>query len=398
MDLAAAPVRSFLIRTSYRLWPSRFATRLVMIRCSPTAPKRVLVTMRSEARPLRRCTLFFLPLVAALISFGCTQDANGPSMSNGPDRGAGVETPGLSAALAAQARNTDRLLGMPGVVGTAVGLGPGGLATVQVFTRGADVVRLPTKLEGVPVAVVVTGEVRALPAAPEAAVTTPPSARYPRPVPIGISTGNQGSCSVGTIAARVKLGSHVYALSNNHIYALENLAPIGSNTLQPGRYDLNCAMGMDAVLGPLSKFIPIVFSRTASNVVDAAIVASSTALLDRKTPPNGYGTPARTPATPALGMGVQKYGRTSALTVGWVDGINATVMVTYSTGVARFVGQVLVNGRGTFSRAGDSGSLIVTTAGRQPVALLFAGTSSGYTFANPIGAVLKAFNVTIDGT
>ena len=86
------------------------------------------------------------------------------------------------------------------------------------------------------------------------------------------------------------------------------------------------------------------------------------------------------------------------LAIGWVDGINATVMVTYATGVTRFVGQVLVNGKGTFSRAGDSGSLIVTTAGRQPVALLFAGASNGYTFANPIGAVLKAFNVTIDGT
>jgi hypothetical protein len=155
---------------------------------------------------------------------------------------------------------------------------------------------------------------------------------------------------------------------------------------------------VDNVLGPLTSYVPIVFSKTANNVVDAAIAASTTALLDRKTPADGYGTPARTPVAASWGMAVQKYGRTSGLTVGWVDGINATVMVTYSTGVARFVGQVLVNGRGTFSRDGDSGSLIVTTAGRQPVGLLFAGTSSGYTFANPIGAVLKAFNVTIDGT
>lgn len=357
--------------------------------------------MRSEARPLRRRTPFFLPLVAALISLGCTQDANEPSMSNAPDPGAAVEPPGLSAALAAQARHTDRLLGVSGVVGTAVGLGHGGRAAVQVFTRGADVVGLPATLDGVPVSVVVTGEIRALPASPanpEAAVTTPPFARSPRPVPIGISTGNEGSCSVGTIAARVKLGSKVYALSNNHIYALENLAPIGSKTLQPGRYDLNCAVGVDAVLGPLTRFVPIVFSKTANNMVDAAIAASTTALLDRRTPPDGYGTPARTPVTPAIGMAVQKYGRTTGLTVGWVVGINAEVMVVYSRGVTRFVDQVLVNGRVPFSRDGDSGSLIVTTAGRQPVALLFAGTSNGYTFANPIGAVLKAFNVTIDGT
>jgi hypothetical protein len=357
--------------------------------------------MRSESRPLRRCTPLLLPLLAALISFGCSHDANGPSLTRGPDVEATVESPGLSAALAAQARYTDGLLRSAGVVGTAVGVGPGGAATVQVFTRAAGVTGLPATLDGVPVTVVVTGEIRALPAspaAPEAAATSRPSARFERPVPIGVSTGNEGSCSVGTIGARVKLGSKVYALSNNHIYALENLAPIGSEILQPGRYDLNCATGVDAVLGPLTRYVPIVFSKTASNVVDAAIAASSTALLDRKTPFDGYGTPARSPATPTWGMAVQKYGRTSGLTIGWVDGINATVMVTYATGVTRFVGQVLVNGKGTFSRAGDSGSLIVTTAGRQPVGLLFAGASNGYTFANPIGAVLKAFNVTIDGT
>jgi hypothetical protein len=357
--------------------------------------------MRSESRPLRRCTPLFLPLLAALISFGCTQDANEPSPPRASELEAVIEPPGLSAALAAQARHTDRLFRTPGVIGTAVSFGPGGVAAVQVFTLSPGVTGVPATLDGVPVAVVVTGEIRVLPAspaAPETAVPVRPSDRFARPVPIGVSTGNEGSCSVGTIAARVKLGSNVYALSNNHIYALENLAPIGSKTLQPGRYDLHCAMAVDAVLGPLTRYVPIVFSKTANNVVDAAIAASTTALLDRKTPSDGYGTPAHSPATPALGMEVQKYGRTSGLTIGWVDGINATVMVAYSTGVTRFVGQVLVNGRGTFSRAGDSGSLIVTTAGRQPVALLFAGTSSGYTFANPIGAVLKAFNVTIDGT
>jgi hypothetical protein len=357
--------------------------------------------MRSESRPLRRCTPLFLPLLAALISFGCTQDANEPSLAHGPELEALVEPPGLSAALAAQSRHTDRLFRNPGVVGTAVGAGPGGVAAIQVFTRTADVTGLPATLDGVPVAAVVTGEIRALPASPgtpKATVTTPPTARYPRPVAIGVSTGNEGSCSVGTIAARVKMGSKVFALSNNHIYALSNVAPIGSKVLQPGRYDLNCSLGVDNVLGPLTRYVPIVFSTTANNVIDAAIAASTTGLLDRTTPSDGYGTPARTLATPALGMNVQKYGRTSGLTIGWVDGINATVMVTYSTGVARFVGQVLVNGRGTFSRDGDSGSLIVTTAGRQPVGLLFAGTRSGYTFANPIGAVLKAFNVTIDGT
>ena len=84
---------------------------------------------------------------------------------------------------------------------------------------------------------------------------------------------------------------------------------------------------------------------------------------------------------------------------GSVVGINATINVSYSSGTARFVGQVVILGTGQFSRAGDSGSLIVTNnANKRPVGLLFAGSSNGYTFANPIGAVLQALGVTIDGT
>lgn len=356
--------------------------------------------MHSELCHRWRRTPLLLLLAAALFALGCTQEISSPSSVQVPSSSV-TAPPGLSAALAAQEHHTNGLLRHAGVIGTAVGLDVGGRAVVRVFTRTDQVRGLPATLDGVPLAVVVTGEIRALPAspaAPEASVASRPWDAFSRPVPIGVSTGNEGACSSGTIAARVKAGRNVYALSNNHIYALENLAAPGSRILQPGRYDLNCASGVDAVLGPLTRYVPIVFSRTANNVIDAAIAATTTSLLDRATPRGGYGTPASAPVTPALGHPVQKYGRTSGLTTGWVDGINATVMVTYHTGVARFVGQVLVDGRGTFSRAGDSGSLIVTTEGRHPVGLLFAGTESGYTFANPIEAVLKAFKISIDGT
>ncbi|NQU97374.1 MAG: hypothetical protein HQ548_07005, partial [Chloroflexi bacterium] len=67
---------------------------------------------------------------------------------------------------------------------------------------------------------------------------------------------------------------------------------------------------------------------------------------------------------------------------------------------ARFVNQIMVQDNlpsrvDTFSAGGDSGSLIVTEDGNNPVALLFAG-SKFYTVANPIGDVLDAFGVTID--
>ena len=67
---------------------------------------------------------------------------------------------------------------------------------------------------------------------------------------------------------------------------------------------------------------------------------------------------------------------------------------------ARFDNQIIII-PGTFSAGGDSGSLVVVDSRRtenhhRPVGLLFAG-SSLYTIANPIGPVLDAFDVTIDG-
>ena len=62
---------------------------------------------------------------------------------------------------------------------------------------------------------------------------------------------------------------------------------------------------------------------------------------------------------------------------------------------ARFVNQISVSNP-SFSAPGDSGSLIVTQGGNQPVALLFAGDGQ-LTIGNPIIPVLQRFGVTIDG-
>jgi hypothetical protein len=314
-----------------------------------------------------------------------------------------TQPPGLAKALAAQARHTDRLLQIKGVIGTAIGLGSSGDAEVQVYTKAPGVRGLPASLDGVPVSVVVTGEIRALPAVagapvqPVTGIHIDPTGSFTRPVPIGVSTGNQGECSCGTIAARVKTGNTIYALSNNHIYALENEAPLGSNLLQPGRYDLNCASGSNALLGTLRKFVTIQFSTTANNRVDAALASATTATLGKSTPSDGYGTPSVTTMVAGLNQVVQKYGRTTGLTTGNVVGLNATLYVEYASGTARFTGQITIKGKGQFSRAGDSGSLIVDM-NRRPVGLLFAGSLSGYTYANQIGDVLQALQVSIDGS
>ena len=317
----------------------------------------------------------------------------------------------LGPAIAAQERHTDRLLAIQGIVGTAVGLRADGQPVVQIFTEAAGVAGLPATLDGVPVVVKVTGPFVALchkggkdpkgcPPPEEPPPPEPePTDRWPRPVPIGISTGNEGECSSGTIGARVTHGGNVYALSNNHVYALENNAPKHSDILQPGRADTNCNIDSNDVIATLSDFEPIVFSTEANNTIDAAIAVSSTADLGNATPADGYGLPKTAIVSESLGQAVQKYGRTTSLTKGTITGINATVNVRYSSGTARFVDQIIIEGaRGPYFKAGDSGSLLVTDPGRNPVGLLFAGNRSGkLAVANRIDLVLSAFHVTIDG-
>ena len=295
-----------------------------------------------------------------------------------------------------QEKHTEFLLTREGVVGTAVGRDRDGQLAVKVFVKtGAHAAGIPSYLDGVPVAVDVTGDIVAL--ARSSVVRT---ARFDRPVPIGVSTGHP-NITAGTISCRVTDGTNVYALSNNHVYANENRASIGDNVLQPGPYD--GGKNPDDAIGTLAAFQTIAFcnpypSNCPNNTIDAAIARSSTSLLGNATPSDGYGTPRSTPVTPQVNLRVKKYGRTTGLTKGKVYALNATVNVGYDTGTARFVGQIVIT-PGSFSAPGDSGSLIVVNGGsddRKAVGLLFAG-SSFVTIANPIGSVLSVLGVSIDG-
>ena len=311
---------------------------------------------------------------------------------------------------AVQERHTDWLMAIDGVEGTAIGFNPNARLSVTVLLERPGVGGIPQELEGVAVHPLVTGKIYALPKPPGTPGKPPkepeepvdPTARFSRPVPIGVSTGHP-DITAGTIGCRVTDGSFVYALSNNHVYANENLAEIGDNILQPGSYD--GGVDSDDAIGTLANFVTIYFDGSP-NIVDAAIALSSTANLGNATPSDGYGTPKSTTAFDAnlslLNQSVKKYGRTTGLTKGKVSAINATVDVSYDSGVARFVNQIVIS-PGSFSAGGDSGSLIVVDGkgrnkahDRKPVGLLFAGGSL-YTIANPIDEVLSAFGVSIDG-
>jgi len=95
-----------------------------------------------------------------------------------------------------------------------------------------------------------------------------------------------------------------------------------------------------------------------------------------------------------------KFGRTTEMTYGYIDAINATVLVTYGNQTARFIGQIFIKtDSGDFSSGGDSGSLVVASGGnreRRPVGLVFA-SGSGLTAANPIADVLGVVGTAIQG-
>jgi len=314
----------------------------------------------------------------------------------------------LGPAAEVQERHTGRMMANPDVVGTAVGLTEDGRPAVKVLTKRPGVAGIPEHLEGFPVEVEVTGEIFALPVngsemplavqgKGKPGTRIDPTGSFVRPVPIGVSTGNEGECSAGTIGARVKSSNKVYALSNNHVYALENKASKGSYVLQPGRYDTQCSIEIANEIGTLSDFEPLIFDGT-SNTIDAAIAVSTSEDLDYRTPANGYGAPNSSIGTASVNLAVKKYGRTTSLTHGTVSAINANVNVGYSSGTALFTNQVVVTAnKGAFIKAGDSGSLLVTEEGNNPVGLLFAGNGSGkFAIANHIEDVLGRFNVSID--
>lgn len=351
-----------------------------------------------------RLVLLGAAVLTLAVSSACSDEPSnsltGPQLQSGPTASA---QPDIRAALIAQERHNPRLRAIPGVVGTAVGLNPAGKAAVKVFTASPGVAGIPANLDNVPVAVEVTGIF---------AARSDPTSRQ-RPAPAGFSVGHP-TITAGTAGARVINGaSQLFILSNNHVLAASNGASINDAILQPGPAD-GGVYPADS-MASLADFQEIDFAG-GDNTMDAAIALTDALNFGNATPTDdGYGLPSSDLFGDAngdgvfddkaalLGLGVQKYGRTTALTHGTITGINASITVCYEVLFifcllqANFVDQLLVSD-GSFSGGGDSGSLIVTDdANKNPVGLLFAGSATN-TIANRIDLVLNRFEVEVDGS
>ena len=208
---------------------------------------------------------------------------------------------------------------------------------------------------------------------------------------LGVSGGNVNDatrrfCCSGTLGALVTDGTSTYILSNNHVLARGDQAVAGEDVSQPGLIDNNCAIA--TVVADFTIASPL-----GSNV-DAAIAQLRPGTMDGTGFIEDIGVPSRAVVAPTVGMSVAKSGRTTGFTTGSISSINTSVSVQYTREcgggkkfTVAYTNQVVINSS-TFSAGGDSGSLIVTNnSAHNPVALLFAGSSSA-TIGNPASLVL----------
>jgi hypothetical protein len=196
----------------------------------------------------------------------------------------------------------------------------------------------------------------------------------------------------GTFGAVVTDGTLRFILSNNHVLADENNLPVGSPIFQPGLLD-----GGNPATDQIARLTRFVALQVAGpNAVDTAIAEVLKATLVRATPlPQVGRLTSAQPIAAAVNMKVHKHGRTTGYTRGEVFDTSADVQVEYDAGVLTFQNQILVRGTpGSFSDAGDSGSLIVDRKSKRGTGLLFAGSGS-YTIANHLSDVLAALGVTL---
>ena len=208
----------------------------------------------------------------------------------------------------------------------------------------------------------------------------------------GVSGGNVNDmtstfCCSGTLGSLVHAGTTQYILSNNHVLARQDRAVPGENISQPGLVDSGCQ--------PATHVADFTRAVKLGDNVDCAIAEVRAGTMNSNGSIQGLGTISSVIKSPSVGLAVTKSGRTTGTTTGTIGSINTSVNVQYQLRcgqgkkyVISYTKQVVVNSN-SFSAGGDSGSLIVTNNScHQPVALLFAGSSST-TIGNPIGEVLN---------
>lgn len=335
----------------------------------------------------------------------------------------------LDKAIAIKQQNLRHLLTRTNVVGvgvgfkeTAEGLTDDLAVVVNVIKKMplaqlAESDKVPRDIDGIKTDVVETGRFLAG-QAPATAESLRTRQRWRPTIPPGVSMGH-ADVTAGTFGCLVRRGNELLILSNNHVLANVNSAPPGDPIIQPGRYDGGTPEDKVATLvgfvpldfggegascnvaTTVEKILNLVAEKLGSshrmmayktspgeNLVDAAVArplnsALVTGQILQIGAPKGVGKA-------ALGMPVQKTGRTTGYTQGRISQVDVTTSVDYNGRTASFTNQLMATG---MSEGGDSGSAVLDESGNI-VGLLFAGSGRA-TLINPIQSVLRLLNVEI---
>ncbi len=227
--------------------------------------------------------------------------------------------------------------------------------------------------------------------------------------------------SVGTLGAVVKDNEtgELLLLSNNHVFANCNRAMPGDIIIQPCKAD-GGNIKADA-FGRLERFIPLKISNSNhsgilesfgcktrdyitlflglwnteyfrtkyGNKVDAAVVIpKDKSEISFHIPEIG---PVKGVSEPATGMQVQKYGRSTGLTMGAVKYTHMDIRVNYPDGTSVWLVDQIVTSK--MSEFGDSGALLLDMQNRA-LGLLCGGSEKVSVFS-PIQTVLELLNISL---
>jgi hypothetical protein len=371
---------------------------------------------------LKSVLFLMVTVVVAIVTMmyvtGCSDNEN---VANGPLQSQEnvlltKENPAVKAVMEVQERHTPELMSNANVVATATGLNEAGQLAIIVCTkedptsikgRGVDAA-LPTELEGIPVVVKVTGVIKAMKTS-----GVSHKAKQTPPIQLGTSGGwrydlANGYCCGGTLGALIQKGGVQYILSNYHVFWADivpggnnRVATAGDPVIQPGLIDVGCNANNAQNVATLSGSgsLPGANVDAGYAQVISGMVRTDGAILE-------IGTISSSIVGASLNQAVKKSGRTTGLTRSTVNGLNATVNITYDNECAggtaftkTFTGQIFIANNGSkFLNSGDSGSLMVedVTTNPRAVGLLYAGSST-VAVANPIGDVLAWAGATMVG-
>ncbi len=321
------------------------------------------------------------------------------------DRGAEPMQARVQDALNLQAGMTDPLLEWDGVLGTAVGLDDQGIPALVVYLdRDSPMLNemvqaFPSHIRGISMMLHVTDRFRAM-----ASTTVSHKAQQTPPIQLGTSGGwrndlANGYCCGGTLGSLIQVNGVQYILSNYHVFESDIVpggngvvATTGSYVIQPGLIDVGCNANNAQNVATLVQL-----SALPNNNVDCSVAQVVPGMVRTDGAILEIGTLSAQTVAATLNKAVKKSGRTTGLTRSSINGLNATIKVTYENECAggtaftrTFTGQIVIANKGSkFLNSGDSGSLLVEDIATKPraVGLLYAGSTTS-AIANPINEVL----------